>query len=382
MSQIKIMKKLGKGAYGKVYSCTDNNQKEMAVKCISIENNSGIPCIIEPILMRSIEHPNINKAINIYFNQHKLYLFQELAKSDLLDWILTNVKNTDTTHIKKWLFDILQGMYCLHKNKIIHGDLKASNILLFPDNNVKITDFTLSSIMGWKNNHMISTSTHRAPEVWLGQEWDESVDIWSLGCTFFELVYKNNIFPYQGSSSEDAYINCIIDWNKFNPEDNYNASINKSNIKYKTYFLPKDFDLQHPLNKIIMKMLRYEPSSRITIKDILEDDFFGKTELSSYRILEIPSKELNPEYKEQFKIIINDHNLPNSQRLLDLSYNMFCKLYKYKTISEQNKIITCLWISYKLIHGYPPYIHNDIKNILVYEKLICNYLSFRLISFK
>src|SRR5579871_5268082 len=188
--------KLGKGAYGSVHRCIDSSGNSLAAKCIKCDFY-GIPNLFECSIMSTIYHPHLSYADIIDVKDENLYIIQSLAVSDLSK--ATRGKRYPTDQVRKWCFQIAQALYCLHHNKIIHGDVKAANVLLSANDDVKLIDFTLSSYK-WDSSrfsHRIGTNTHNSPEVISGQSWDFPTDIWSLGCTFFEIAYGQLLFQNQ-----------------------------------------------------------------------------------------------------------------------------------------------------------------------------------------
>ena len=401
MKQIQIQKLLGDGGYGKVYSCINEDGEEFAVKCVTMNNKTGIPCLIEPIIMLAIQHPFINHAIKAYSNQDKLYILQDLAETDLRKY---NIE--DERELVRCLYSITLALYVLHQNRIIHADIKASNILRMKDGHYKLTDFTLSSVFHWTHNHIISTSTHRAPEVWLNRNWDHMVDIWSLGCTFYEIAYQRHLFPYQGKLGEgggkmsfnqlkDANINCILDWVKFNPYENPETiNIKARKQKYRKLNLSLgssdnsgcnngDFNIEHPLNQLIFKMLRFNASDRITLVDIINDPYFDAerghfSSMMNPVIIEIPEPELSAE-KDEFFNKCADYYC-RDDIIQDYAKCLYRKISNLKSIDEHHKVEVCFWIAFKLIIGFIPSKFPNKSKVLINEKIICEHLNFRLYS--
>ncbi|KAJ7384472.1 Mitogen-activated protein kinase kinase kinase 2 [Desmophyllum pertusum] len=88
---------------------------------------------------------------------------------------------------------MLEGVYFLHSNNIIHRDIKGSNVLLDGDWNVKLADFGVSKIMqkiGSKTNLVSHCGTPywMAPEIFRGEGYGRKADIWSVGCTVVEML--------------------------------------------------------------------------------------------------------------------------------------------------------------------------------------------------
>lgn len=92
--------------------------------------------------------------------------------------------------------DVLSGLKYLHKNGIIHRDLKPENILISEDNRLKISDFGLATgILDSNHQTWAGTKAYMAPEVKMKLPYDKSVDVWTLGVIFLEMVLIR--FPFR-----------------------------------------------------------------------------------------------------------------------------------------------------------------------------------------
>jgi serine/threonine protein kinase len=235
---------LGKGSYGSVFLCTDENGRQFAAKKCKSDKEEGIKNILEAIIMASLCHPYLNRALHVCAKNNKLYIIQELALTDLSQYTRRKTKKhhskpTDITHpqhlqhlqpvkptisqLQYWCYCLLQAVDALHERNIIHADIKACNVFLYPNDYIRLADFTLSMVKwkeGEKFNHNVCTSTHRPMECLIEDKlWDEKLDIWSLGCTFYEIAYGKSLFPYQGRLEYDHdYIDKLYEAYKNNPE--------------------------------------------------------------------------------------------------------------------------------------------------------------------
>jgi serine/threonine protein kinase len=103
-------------------------------------------------------------------------------------------------HICSYTKQLLEGVFYMHKNKILHRDIKTANILVTKDNVIKIADWGLArsyntSEQSHKYTNPVVTLWYRAPELLLGlREYGFAIDMWSVGCVFAEMKCKGPIF--------------------------------------------------------------------------------------------------------------------------------------------------------------------------------------------
>lgn len=410
-NEVTIEKEVGKGSYGSVYSAIDNNGKKVAVKCCNIRNNTGIPSILETSIMSSYLHPYLNSAYKITANNTMLYIIQDLAQRDMAEhtrrrpnkeYLLQNIST-----LKDWCFSIASAVSVLHKDNIIHADIKASNVLVYKDNSVKLTDFTLSLMKPSpekKFKHNVCTSTHKPLECFINQEWDESLDIWALGCTFYEIAYGDLLFPYQGSVDKslssyrnldpvkrkekereaknlikNKYINAIIDWaNRSNPSKKLYSEFFNPNIDYMSFSLVKEFYFPEMrlFNDLLLKMLVVDPSSRLTISQIIHHPFFEQKKLPIYLSIVRPIKTLP--FPEEARIITHIQRFTKNTSIQQLAMLIYCRCTDLDIISESILAETSVLISSKILYGIIPKTILNMDDVLRTEKLICHNLRFSL----
>jgi serine/threonine protein kinase len=383
-------KLLGHGSYGDVFLATDENSNTLAVKCCDIDA-TGIPNILEASIMGSVIHPHLNRALRIQASDTKLYIIQELAVSDLAQHTRRDKGNHKPTidELRQWSFCLVQAVSALHKDNIIHADIKASNILLYSDGSIRLTDYTLAT-KKWSHDekftHNVCTCTHRPLECLLRRPWDESLDIWSLGCTLYEIAYGELLFPYQGvldtehkprdreakTRLRNRAINTIIDWSSRgpNPPTPYEVvGIHQYPIDYIPFILCEDFKRPEMsgFNDLLCKMLIVDPRLRPTIKEIINHPFFNSMKSPIYLSVKRP---LN-------KIAVTEQYTNNSS-IQAVALNLYCKCNDIHVISEHIRAAACTWIASKLVVGYPPTITLPLNQILSAEREICHNLLFRL----
>ncbi|XP_073847033.1 sterile20-like kinase isoform X2 [Musca autumnalis] len=194
-----IVGELGDGAFGKVYKAQHRETKQFAAAkmCILEAVTDLSDHMVEIDILSEIRHPNIVELYEAFFVELKLWMLIEYCDGGALDSIMVELeKPLNEPQIAYVCKHMTEGLDFLHKNKVIHRDLKAGNVLLTMEGGVKLADFGVSA----KNKHtlqkhdtFIGTPYWMAPELVLCETfrdnpYDQKVDIWSLGITLIELA--------------------------------------------------------------------------------------------------------------------------------------------------------------------------------------------------
>lgn len=289
-----ILSKIGEGAYGKVCLATNNKYNENVVLKI-IKNKRGYRNSalreIEFLKMLTKRYKNETRELTTLFYNNfdiKGHIFMELKKygENLHKGTIKNPLKLN--QIVSITTDLLQGLLFLKENDIIHADLKPENILFIDDSkeHVVICDFGLSMKSKEVNlKYDVQSMWYRAPEVVFNIDYDYCIDLWSLGCIIFELIYDNSLF--KGSNHEELfrYFLAFMDVppKSFQEKNKYTkaffdlnyAPIPKidENLKIKAQ-CKKDFVLSYEsknktLMNLILKIIRWEINERITIEDCI-----------------------------------------------------------------------------------------------------------------
>ena len=196
------IEKLGEGTYGIVYKAQDKQTGDIvALKRIRLDNeNEGVPCtaIREISLLKELRHPNIVRLYDVMHQEKKLTLVFEYLDSDLKKFIDTNNGQLDAMTVKRMMLQLLRGVAYLHSRRVLHRDLKPQNLLINKRAELKIADFGLARTYGVpvrSYSSEVVTLWYRAPDVLLGsKQYTSSIDIWSVGCIFAEMVTGAPLF--------------------------------------------------------------------------------------------------------------------------------------------------------------------------------------------
>jgi len=277
--------KIGEGTYGVVYKAKNRENGEIvALKRIRLESeDEGVPCtaIREISLLKELDHPNIVRLYDVIHSDRKLTLVFEHLDLDLKKYLDEHSGFLPLTVVKNLLFQLLKGIACCHEHRILHRDLKPQNLLINRKGELRIADFGLARAFGIpvrSYSHEVVTLWYRPPDVLMGSgKYSTSIDIWSAGCIFAEMLNGRALFP--GRDARDQLLRIF----KYMGTPNEDTWPGVSSLpEYK-----KDFPVYHsqPLNTVVLRldenshqllseMLKYNPSSRITAENALHHPLF------------------------------------------------------------------------------------------------------------
>ena len=261
ISDFEIKKKLEAGSFGQVFLVTHKVTKaNYAIKVIDKRNQTNIEQKTyfhrEMEIMYKIHHPNVVKLFGNFEDDNYCYLIMEyISKGNIYHLIPKDRRKRLSTQVVASLMkDVISAVYFLHNMNppIIHRDIKPENVLLAEGNIAKLTDFGWSNyIQGEeKRNTVCGTPIYLAPEIINETGHDEKVDIWCIGVLLFEL--STGTVPFAG-----------------NDIDTLKMNINAVKINW-----PRDINLE--AKNLISKILKYDPSSRISLREMLMHPYFTK----------------------------------------------------------------------------------------------------------
>ncbi|CRH00010.1 mitogen-activated protein kinase 2, putative [Plasmodium relictum] len=334
---------IGRGSYGYVYLAYDKNtKKNVAIKKVNRMFEDLVDCkriLREITILNRLKSDYIIRLCDLIIPDDllkfdELYIVLEIADSDLKKLFKTPIYLTEE-HIKTILYNLLLGEKYIHESGIIHRDLKPANCLLNQDCSVKICDFGLARTInadedihvvrdieekeeneepGPHNKNLkkqltshVVTRWYRAPELILLQEnYTTSIDIWSTGCIFAELLNMleshinnpTNRFPlFPGSScfplspdrnskkvhekSNKDQLNIIFNVIGTPTEDDLKSITKEEVIKYIKLFPFRkgiDFKKKYPSISeegidLLESMLKFNAKKRITIDKALSHPY-------------------------------------------------------------------------------------------------------------
>ncbi|XP_053296981.1 LOW QUALITY PROTEIN: serine/threonine-protein kinase 10 [Pleuronectes platessa] len=194
-----IVGELGDGAFGKVYKARNKETDALAAaKVIETKSEEELEdYIVEIDILAKCDHRFIVKLLDAFFHDNKLWIMIEFCPGGAVDATMLELDRCLTEpQIKVVCRQMLEALVYLHSIKIIHRDLKAGNILLMLDGDIKLADFGVSAKNTktlQRRDSFIGTPYWMAPEVVMCETmkdapYDYKADIWSLGITLIELA--------------------------------------------------------------------------------------------------------------------------------------------------------------------------------------------------
>ncbi|XP_015599708.1 serine/threonine-protein kinase MARK2 isoform X24 [Cephus cinctus] len=205
IGKYKLLKTIGKGNFAKVKLAKHvPTGKEVAIKIIDktqLNPGSLQKLFREVRIMKMLDHPNIVKLFQVIETEKTLYLVMEYASGgEVFDYLVLHGRMKEKEARAKFRQIVSAVQYC-HQKKIIHRDLKAENLLLDSEMNIKIADFGFSNEFtpGNKLDTFCGSPPYAAPELFQGKKYDgPEVDVWSLGVILYTLV--SGSLPFDGST--------------------------------------------------------------------------------------------------------------------------------------------------------------------------------------
>lgn len=314
-----ISHEIGRGGYSVVKEAKNiKTGEKVAIKIIDTgytDDDANILLEREKSILRKLKHPNIvelKEIIEDEANNITYIVMEHVSGGDLFSYVydMGRLKESEARTIFRQIICALE--YC-HSKLIIHRDLKLENILVDNKLNVKIIDFGLSNYLNVEAHLKTSCGSliYAAPEILMGHEYmGPAVDVWSLGVILYTII--NGHQPWRSTSLRD---------------------IIKQSMDEEYDFIPS---VSQDCRDLILRMLTFDGSRRITIPEIREHSWTNKEH-----------KEPIPNYikiADEFVYVHDEHII---KTLNNMGYRTTPQLY-YDISRKMPKLYVAMY--YSLLH--------------------------------
>ncbi|XP_032292828.1 MAP/microtubule affinity-regulating kinase 3 isoform X14 [Drosophila virilis] len=292
IGKYKLIKTIGKGNFAKVKLAKHlPTGKEVAIKIIDktqLNPGSLQKLFREVRIMKMLDHPNIVKLFQVIETEKTLYLIMEYASGgEVFDYLVLHGRMKEKEARVKFRQIVSAVQYC-HQKRIIHRDLKAENLLLDSELNIKIADFGFSNEFtpGSKLDTFCGSPPYAAPELFQGKKYDgPEVDVWSLGVILYTLV--SGSLPFDGSTLREL----------------------RERVLRGKYRIP--FYMSTDCENLLRKFLVLNPAKRASLETIMGDKWMN---------MGFEDDELKP-YIEPKQDLADPKRIGKTEALVAMGYN-------------------------------------------------------------
>lgn len=257
INDFEIGRPLGNGKFGRVYLAREKRTKYIVAlkvldkdEVISNEVYNQIKREVE--IQSHLKHPNVLRLFGYFYDNKRVYLILEYAPGGELYKKLCERKRFDEYTSALYIVQVCEALDYCHSKGVIHRDIKPENILLGRNGELKLADF------GWsvfdrtgKRMTLCGTLDYLPPEMLDGDLYDTTVDIWGVGVLLYEFLCGYP--PFEAPGQRET---C-------------------NRIRRVDFEIPED--ISPGARDLITKLLRRDPTKRITIREILDHDWIQDT---------------------------------------------------------------------------------------------------------
>jgi len=256
-----LMCKIGQGQFGVVYKgCSiEDPKKVFAIKCIlkkKLESNSMLSRLFqtEMSVMSKLHHPNIMHLFEFMETANNYYLVIQYCNNGDLETYLKKMGKLSEDEAVYFLMQIMNAFQTLHRNKIMHRDVKLANIFL-QDDKVVIGDFGFAKQGVDVTRTKLGTPITMAPELLSsnGNVYTSKADLWSIGVCFYQILFGKT--PFEAKSYEELKEKV--------------KTLSGPNLKF-----PKDVVVSEECKSLLINLLQYDANKRIEWKEFFNHALF------------------------------------------------------------------------------------------------------------
>ncbi|OHS98440.1 CAMK family protein kinase [Tritrichomonas foetus] len=315
ISDYNILQSIGTGTFANVYLGEHKQTNiKVAIKKISkfsfTDPGHENRFYREVELIRGMDHPFVAEFFDVFHDEKNFYIVMEYVENgNLLDYVNTKGELIES-HARHYFCQLISVLEYLHEQKkVAHRDLKAENVLLDKNYNIRLIDFGLSNYYTDENPYLATacgSPAYACPEMICGQKYTIASDIWSAGILLYAITVGE--LPYD--------------------DDNMIKLLQK--IAYAEPEYPKKLSSQ--LQDLLQRMLKKDPGERITLTKIKEHPWF-----SQYKYSEMMNKNFGIDF--DWRVLNNSRTDSGNSQEID------CEVVQILTSIGYNcsDLINCLY---------------------------------------
>ncbi|KAK6631507.1 hypothetical protein RUM44_006034 [Polyplax serrata] len=298
-----ILESLGSGSYSTVYKAISKtaNKDIVAIKCIAKDKLKGSAAdnvITEIKLLKLLRHDYIVEMKNFCWDDNYIYIILEYCDGRDLSWFIKKSRKLSEQTCKKFLQQLALAMKYLRDNNICHLDLKPQNLLLStkPNLSLKLADFGFSQFLSLeeRQSSLRGSPLYMAPEMLLLQDYDASVDLWSIGVIMYECLFGRA--PYSSKNVQE-----LLDKIKMQ----------------KPIEIPEQSGISSECRDLLSRLLQHNPTQRISYNDFFAHSFLD--------LEHMPSPE---SYNKAVQMVCDAVKFDMQKKYVDAFY-LYCEALRY-----------------------------------------------------
>ncbi|MQL84469.1 hypothetical protein Taro_016954 [Colocasia esculenta] len=229
---------LGRGGFGTVYKGFLPTGQEIAVKRLVAGSGQGVEELKnEVVLLAKLQHKNVVRLLGACLEgEEKLLVYEYVPNSSLDKFLFDPAASHQLNWARRYeiIVGVARGLQYLHEDsqvKVVHRDLKASNILLDADLNSKISDFGLARLFPVDQTHAsttraVGTYGYMPPEYAMRGRFSSKTDVYSFGVLVLEMVLGKRSRAFSDSTSSTDILTCVWDhWTNGTVQDIVDPSL-------------------------------------------------------------------------------------------------------------------------------------------------------------
>jgi len=261
-----------------------------------------ITAVREIRLLQHLRHDNVVSLQEVMVEKNECFMVFEYLSHDLTGLINHPSFSLSPSHKKHLARQMFEGLNYLHHRGVLHRDIKAANILISNQGQLKFADFGLARFFSKSRQldytNRVITIWYRPPELLLGEtRYGPAVDVWSAACVYVEMFTKKAVFPGEGGeiSQLDKLYNSLgtptrVEWPDI-VEMPWFELMRPTERKKRTFEDTYQEILSPAALDLVAKMFQYDPAKRPSAEEVLTHAYFMIEEPAPQQAFELSTIE-------------------------------------------------------------------------------------------